>query len=90
MPFAEKRVWIMVVVTVAAYARDQRDREINRFGDYIGQSFVIVGGVAALGLAMAELSYFWIANAIYLGFVLSSILGSTAKIVAYRWGFPRW
>jgi hypothetical protein len=27
---------------------DQRDREINRFGEYIGQSFVVIGRVAAL------------------------------------------
>ena len=66
---------------------DVRDREIHRFGEYVGQSFLIVGGVAALLLAMAEVGYFWIANAVYLCFVLSSLLGSTAKIVAYRRGF---
>ncbi|MCX4825575.1 hypothetical protein OG883_38145 [Streptomyces sp. NBC_01142] len=70
--------------------KDQRDREINRFGEYIGQSFVVIGGVAALGMSMAELDYFWIANAVYLAFVLSAILGSTAKIVAYRRGFQPW
>ncbi|MEU9012566.1 hypothetical protein AB0D12_22920 [Streptomyces sp. NPDC048479] len=70
--------------------KDQRDREINRFGEHIGQSFVVIGGVAALGMSMAELDYFWIANAVYLAFVLSAILGSTAKIVAYRRGFQSW
>lgn len=70
--------------------KDQRDREINRFGEHIGQSFVVIGGVAALGMSMAELDYFWIANAVYLAFVLSAILGSTAKIVAYRRGFQPW
>ncbi|MET7718453.1 hypothetical protein [Streptomyces sp. NPDC005407] len=72
------------------YKKDQRDREINRFGEHIGQSFVVIGGVAALGMSMAELDYFWIANAVYLAFVLSAILGSTAKIVAYRRGFQSW
>jgi cell division protein FtsW (lipid II flippase) len=70
--------------------KDQRDRQINRFGEYIGQSFVVAGGVTALLLTLAEADYFWIANAIYLGFVLSALLGSTAKIVAYRRGFPSW
>ena len=70
--------------------KDQRDREIYRFSEYIGQSFVVIGGVAALLMAMAELGHFWIANVIYLGFVLSAILGSVAKIVAYRWGFQPW
>jgi len=54
-------------------------REIGRFGDYIGQSFLVIGGVVALAMAMAELDYFWIANVIYLGFVLSRSWGSTAK-----------
>jgi hypothetical protein len=70
--------------------KDQRDREIYRFGEYIGQSFVVIGGVAALLLAMAEVDHFWIANVIYLTFVLSAILGSVAKIVAYQRGFQPW
>lgn len=70
--------------------KDQRDREIYRFGEYVGQSFVVIGGVAALLLAMAEVEHFWIANVIYLTFVLSAILGSVAKIVAYRRGFQPW
>ncbi|MGW0558815.1 hypothetical protein ACWDZ6_32315 [Streptomyces sp. NPDC002926] len=73
-----------------ARKKDQRDREINRFGEHIGQSFVVIGGVAALVMAMAETDYFWIANAVYLAFVLSAVLGSTAKIVAYRRGFQPW
>ncbi|MFJ6782936.1 hypothetical protein [Streptomyces yangpuensis] len=70
--------------------KDQRDREIHRFGDHIGQSFVVIGAVAGLVLAMAEADQFWIANAIYLGFVLSALLASTAKIVSYRLGFHPW
>jgi len=73
-----------------ALRKDQRDREINQFGEFIGQSFVVIGGVAAMGLALAEFAHFWIANVIYLGFVLSAILGSSAKIFAYRTGFHRW
>lgn len=70
--------------------KDQRDREIYRFGEYIGQSFVVIGGVVALLMAMAEVQHFWIANVIYLTFVLSAILGSVAKVVAYRRGFQPW
>jgi hypothetical protein len=70
--------------------KDQRDKEIYRFGEYIGQSFLVAGAVSALLLAMAELDYFWIANVIYLAFVLSAILGSVAKVVAYRRGFQPW
>jgi hypothetical protein len=70
--------------------KDQRDREIYRFGEYIGQSFVVIGGVTALLMAMAEWDHFWIANVIYLTFVLSAILGSVTKIIAYRRGFQPW
>jgi hypothetical protein len=73
-----------------ASRRDQRDREIHRFGEYAGQSFVVIGGVAALGLALAEVDQFWIANVIFAGFTLSAIVGSAAKIAAYRWGFQPW
>lgn len=70
--------------------KDQRDREIYRFGEYTGYAFVTIGALGALVLTMFEVDYFWIANAIYLGFVLSAIIGSLAKIAAYREGLPRW
>ena len=83
-----------ILVAVAspkdADKKDQRDREINRFGEYIGHFPFGIGGVAALGMSMAELDHFWIANVIYLGFVLSTLVGSATKIVAYRRGFQRW
>lgn len=69
---------------------DQRDRQIARFGDQVGQSFVILGAVSALLLAMLEADSFWIANVIYLGFVLSAVLGSITKVVGYRRGLPEW
>ena len=67
--------------------KDQRDRDIYRLGEYTGQSFVVIGGVVGLILAMLKLDTFWIANAIYLCFVLSALLGSLAKIGLYRFGF---
>ena len=70
--------------------RDQRDREVKAFGDRIGQAFVVIGAVAALVLAMFETPWFWIANAVYLGFVLSAVVGSVASLVAYRKGLPAW
>jgi cell division protein FtsW (lipid II flippase) len=73
-----------------AKRKDSRDQEINRLGEYIGQSFVVIGGVTVLIMAMVKVDYFWIANAIYLAFVLSSILASVTKLVAYRRGFQKW
>ncbi len=69
---------------------DARDKQISRFGDFVGQGFVIAGAVAAMLMAIADWDRFWIANVIYLGFVLSAVLSSVAKIVAYRRGFQPW
>lgn len=83
-------ILVSFVSPEGANQKDQRDREIDRFGEYVGHSFVILGGVVALGMAMARLDHFWIANVIYLAFVLSAVLGSIAKLFAYRRGFPQW
>ena len=65
---------------------DVRDKEIARFGEYVSRWFVIAGAAAALLMAMARWEYFWIANVIYLGFVLWAVAGSALKLVAYRRG----
>ena len=41
-------------------------------------------------LALVEADWFWIANVIYLCFVLSAILGSVTKLAAYRRDFSTW
>lgn len=71
-----------------ANKKDVRDREIYRFGDTVGQVFIFLGAVAAMGLAMAEVSHFWITHVIYLGFAVGTCLGALAKIAAYREGIP--
>lgn len=89
---------VTIVLSVAAAAttpedsrrRDERDREIERFGEYVGYSFVAIGGVSALVMAMAEVDHFWIAHAIHLAFALSGLLAAVTKIFAYRRGFQPW
>lgn len=81
---------LSVVFRRDAGKKDQRDREIRQYGDYAGQWCLVLGAVAALLMALAEVDHFWIANVIYLAFVLSSVLGSALKIVAYRRGLPAW
>lgn len=142
MTHQEKRAWIMLVVSAAAYAAyaavvlsrtgghpltrvpyaaallwtvgasiaasvvaetalgvvnrgesrltDERDRQIGTLGDRVGSSFVVIGAVAAMLMAMAGGYRFWIANVIYLCFFLSAILGSVAKVIAYRKNVPQW
>ena len=49
-------------------------------------TFVVGGAAAAFFMALAKVDYFWIANVIYLGFVLWAIAGSVVKLIAYRRG----
>jgi len=65
---------------------DVRDRDIARFGEYASRWFVVGGAAAGFFLALARWDYFWIANAIYLGFVLWAVVGSVLRLVAYRRG----
>ena len=66
--------------------RDQRDKDINRYGEYVGGLVLSVAAVVPLVLAISEADHFWIASAIYLAFVLGAVTGSIVKIVAYRRG----
>jgi hypothetical protein len=65
---------------------DERDRQINRLGEYAGFYVMSVATIIPLGLAMAEIEQFWIANTLYLAFVLAALASSIVKIVAYRRG----
>jgi NADH:ubiquinone oxidoreductase subunit 6 (subunit J) len=69
---------------------DQRDREIDRVGERVGNWLIIAGSIAALVLAMARADHFWIANAIFLGGIAGALLSSVTKIAAYHGSFQRW
>jgi hypothetical protein len=65
---------------------DERDTNINRFGEYVGATVLGVAILVPLGLTLAEFDHFWIANAIYAAFVLQGLVVATVKLVAYRRG----
>ncbi len=69
---------------------DQRDREIDRFGERVGNYLIIAGSCVALVLAMAAADRFWIGNAIYLAGILGAIGASVTKIAAYHGPFQKW
>ena len=89
MTHEEKRSWIMLIVSVIAYTV-YVILILGRLGDRVGQSFVVIGAVAAMLMAMAEWDRFWIANVIYLCFALSAVLGNVTKVIVYRRSFPQW
>ena len=69
---------------------DQRDTEIDRYGERIGNWAFILGAVVALILAINMADHFWIANTIFAGGLASSIVSAVAKIAAYHGPFQRW
>jgi cobalamin synthase len=80
----------MIGVAIAkpseADKRDARDKEINRFGEYV--SGVVLSCLMIIPLIFAVMNFdqFWIANTMYAVFVLSGIVGAVTKIVTYRRG----
>ena len=66
---------------------DVRDKQINRLGDYVGFYVMSIAAIVPLVLAMANIEQFWIANTLYLAFVLAALASAIVKIVAYRRGF---
>ncbi|WP_239159876.1 hypothetical protein [Virgisporangium ochraceum] len=104
VPYEAPLLWSIVAAIVASIVieivvntvrrgslvTDERDRAIGRLGDQVGYAFVVIGAVAAMLMAMADWHRFWIANVIYLCFALSMLLGSIAKIAAYRGSLPQW
>ncbi len=80
----------MIVVGITspedAGKSDQRDRDINRLGEYFGGILLTFGMLVPFGLALAEAPYFWIANAMYAIFVLSGLCAAAVKLVVYRRG----
>ena len=70
--------------------KDQRDTEIDHFGERVCNWLIIAGSIIALVLAMTEADHFWIANAIFLGGIAGALLSSLTKIAAYHGPFQRW
>jgi hypothetical protein len=66
---------------------DQRDKDVNRLGEYVGGTVLAFGMVVPLGLAMAEAAHFWIANTMYLAFSVAGLVGAAVKLAVYRRGF---
>jgi NADH:ubiquinone oxidoreductase subunit 6 (subunit J) len=73
-----------------AEKKDQRDKEIDHYGERVGNSLLIAGSIVALVLAMTKADYFWIGNAVYFAGIFAAMLSSATKIAAYHGPFQRW
>ena len=65
---------------------DQRDRDIAQLSTRVGQAFLVIAGLGVIILCAFEADWFWIANTMFFGFALSSIVGGIASVIAYRRG----
>jgi hypothetical protein len=80
------RVAVEIAKPSETYQHDARDKDINRFGEYVGGVALAVAMVVPFGLVLAGTAGFWVANAMYAAFVLSTVLGTSVKLAAYRRG----
>jgi hypothetical protein len=65
---------------------DQRDRDIAHMSTRVGQAFLVIAGLGVIVECAFSLDWFWIANTMFYGFALSSIVGGVASVIAYRRG----
>jgi hypothetical protein len=59
---------------------------VRSVAEYVSRWCVIGGATAGFIGAVNHWNYFWIGNAIYLGFVLWIVVGSVLRLVAYHRG----
>lgn len=83
----------IVLTIVAAVLRpqdhgpkDERDRQIDRAAGRVGFSVMSLAALVPLVLAVLEVAHFWIAQSLYLAFVLSAVGQAVTRIVGYRRG----
>lgn len=67
--------------------KDERDVAINRRGDLLGYYVASVGALGVMALTMLEYAYFWIANTLYLSFVIAALVSGVFKLVLYHRGY---
>ena len=80
------RVAVELATPSDMHQADARDKEINRFGEYVGGVVLAIGVLVPLVLAFTEADHFWIANAIYAAFILQAVSSSAVKLYVYRRG----
>jgi len=65
---------------------DVRDRDIARAAEQPSRWCLVAASAVAFFLAAEHVGDFWIANVVYLGLMLSLLVGSVVRLVAYHRG----
>lgn len=82
-------IWAIIVGVrdrESATASDLRDRDISRLGGRVEYVVVVVAGLGVIALCAVGADAFWIANTMFLGFAVSTFIGTIARVIAYRRG----
>ncbi len=66
---------------------DERDASIHRHGEYRAGLVLGIAMVVPFALTLLRADHFWIAQTMYLAFVLAALTGAVLKILAYRRGY---
>jgi FtsH-binding integral membrane protein len=80
------RIGVEIVRPSDSYQSDDRDKDVNRRGEYVAGLVLGIAMTVPLALTLAEAAHFWIGNAMYAAFVVSAAVGATIKLVGYRRG----
>lgn len=70
----------------AASLTDLRDRDISRMGSRVEHAVLILAGLAVIALCALGADLFWVAQTMFGGFAVSSLVGGIARVIAYRRG----
>lgn len=84
------RIALEVVRPSETYRADVRDKEIGRFGEYVGGTVLAMGMLVPFALTLTAAAHFWIANTMFAAFALATVVGAAARLVAYRRGLGAW
>lgn len=67
---------------------DERERAIERFGEFTGRGMVDISVLAALVMLALGVEGFWVAQVLFFGSWLGAIISTSTKLAAYREGLP--
>jgi hypothetical protein len=81
------RILVEILTPSDSYKVDARDKAISRRGGYLMGMVVSIGMIGPLALAILSADAFWIANSMFAVYVVGSIAGGVAQLIAYRRGF---
>jgi hypothetical protein len=95
MSYDERGTWVYLMTSAGAYLVYLAiilGRVLSTPVEHVSYVAVLLWTAGAsilastVAMALARWDYFWIANVIYLGFVLWAVAGSVVKVAAYHRG----